>query len=758
MATTEPVDEAAPLDEAIQLGPLRVSRRGAFRLRAVAVAITGVVLFATVILTSAGVLVDKSFYENSLQDAHAYDRFYTQILADKKFNEVTDEMLGSLPVDKSLVTSNLRVIIPPSTLRALVGSTISSLTAYLRNQRDNIDLGVAVEPLVDNVRSLAEHYLIDAVVNTPSFQSKNLDDFGDGVVKFFADIQAGRKPKFLPNLPLTPSISNSIATLIVKNLPPSQQATALPQIQASLASGDLNGAFALAAVDSVKLPEDRSAAALKLEVGKDGEVDFTASVDQVDSSAPIGMLKTVRFVLGSIYPIAIIGLVLLLVAGLATIGWITGRLGRSRWRAVAWTLVIGGVVAGSIWVILWWLAPDPLSSVLTSSNRDMAPSVRNVLGDTWTDARDALSDTVATTALIVVVAGALIFLAIRLAPRFERLWRTSKPRFWGLSTVCALVVAFFLFGSVTIRVEPTSGSGLRRCNGHTQLCDRRFNDVTFAASHNSMAGADRQYISAMQDLTITDQLESGIRGLLIDAHYWETPDVTTAFLASVPPETAEALRPLLEGANPVKPGAWWCHALCRLGAEPLAAGFKEVSDFLARNPDEVVTLVIEDYVSRDDIAAGVKQSGLEKYVFTPPDDPNFTWPTLGQMIDRNQRVVILSEKNAQLTAPNYYRQFYRYGEETPYDHPGPSDMSCASNRGGTGKSLFLMNHWITRATGSRADAGIVNRRKFIVDRARRCEAARHHRVNFVAVDFTTIGDVFGAVDELNGFKPGSGQT
>jgi hypothetical protein len=97
--------------------------------------LTGVVLFLTVLLASAGVLVDKSFYEKSLQDAHAYDRFYTQILADKKFNDVTDKLLGSLPIDKSLVTSNLRVIIPPSTLRALVGSTISSLTAYLRNQR-----------------------------------------------------------------------------------------------------------------------------------------------------------------------------------------------------------------------------------------------------------------------------------------------------------------------------------------------------------------------------------------------------------------------------------------------------------------------------------------------------------------------------------------------------------------------------------------------------------------------------------------------
>ncbi len=745
-------------DGTIRLGPARLTRRGAIWLRAVAAGLTGVLLFATILLASVSVLVDKSFYENSLQDAHAYDRFYTQILADPKFNAVTDDLLGALPIDKSLVTSNLRVVIPPSTLRALVGSTISSLTAYLQDKRDNIDLGVAVTPLVDNIRSLAETYLTDAIVHTPSFQSKNVDDFGAGVVNFFNDIQAGRKPKFLPNLPLTESSASSIADIIVKNVPESRQATVLPQIQASLASGDLNGALALAAVDKIKLDEDPAAARIKLQVGKDGEINFTASVDHITNSSSIDMLRTVRVVLGTAYPLVLVGLVLLVVGGLAFTTWITGRLGNNRARWIAGMLIIGGLVGGGVWALLWALAPDPLAPILSSSNSDMAPSVRAVLGDTWAGARDTLNNTVATTALEVVTVGALILLGLRLAPRFRRLWQTNRFRFWGLSSVTALVLVFLLFFGVTIRVDTSSTDSGRRCNGHPQLCNRRYNDVTFAGSHNAMASADRQYISAMQDVTITDQLEQGVRGLLIDAHYWETPDVTTAFLTSVPKETADALRPLLEGANPVKPGAWWCHALCRLGAEKLSDGFKEVKDFVASNPDEVITLVIEDYVSRADIAAGVKASGLDHYVFTPPDDPNFMWPTLGQMIDRHQQVVIFSEKNTQLTAPNYYRQFYRYGEETPYDHPGPSDMSCAANRGGTGKSLLLMNHWITRATGSREDAGIVNERKFIVDRARRCERERGLRVNIVAVDFTTIGDVFGAVDELNGFKPGSGRT
>jgi hypothetical protein len=396
--------------------------------------------------------------------------------------------------------------------------------------------------------------------------------------------------------------------------------------------------------------------------------------------------------------------------------------------------------------------PDPLASVLSPRNRGMAPSVRDVLSDSWDHAQSRLDETVGGNAARVALAGAIVLLAAWMVPKFRRWWRTDRRRFW-FATIggTVFVVGFF---TLNIRIVIDAGADAHRCNGHAELCDRPFDEVALAGSHNAMASADRQYLSAMQDLTMSDQLEQGVRALLIDAHYWEKPEDTNAFLDSLPPATADGLRPLLAGANPVKPGAWWCHALCRMGSEPLTDGFKEVADFAEKHPDEVIAIVVEDYVSRADIQRSVKDSGLLKYVYTPDDDPDFEWPTLGEMIDDDTRVVIFSEKNRELTAPDWYRRFYRYGMETPFDHPGPTQkqMSCKPNRGGKGKKLFLMNHWITRDTGSRADAGIVNRKDFIVERARRCEEIRGHMVNIVAVDFTTIGDVFGAVDELNGVE------
>ena len=61
-----------------------------------------------------------------------------------------------------------------------------------------------------------------------------------------------------------------------------------------------------------------------------------------------------------------------------------------------------------------------------------------------------------------------------------------------------------------------------------------------------------------------------------------------------------------------------------------------------------------------------------------------------------------------------------------------------------------MNHWVQRIAPDRADSAVVDTRRVLVDRARECEAARGRPVNYLAVNFSTIGDLAVAVDELNG--------
>ncbi|WP_443049204.1 hypothetical protein [Streptomyces sp. NBC_00316] len=76
---------------------------------------------------------------------------------------------------------------------------------------------------------------------------------------------------------------------------------------------------------------------------------------------------------------------------------------------------------------------------------------------------------------------------------------------------------------------------------------------------------------------------------------------------------------------------------------------------------------------------------------------------------------------------------------TPFSFRSPAEMSCVSHRGGTGKRLFLLHHFITVAGGSRIGAGKVNARDRVLHRAHRCAAQRGSPVSVIAVDRTTIG-------------------
>jgi len=185
-----------------------------------------------------------------------------------------------------------------------------------------------------------------------------------------------------------------------------------------------------------------------------------------------------------------------------------------------------------------------------------------------------------------------------------------------------------------------------------------------------------------------------------------------------------------------------------MGASPLVSTLRAIGQWMDRNPAQVVTIVFEDHITPRESAAALAEAGLTSRAFHPSNNPDARWPTLGQMISSGKTLVTFSE-NYDGPSPSY-RDFFRYGMETPFDFSNPDAMSCAPNRGGTGKELFMMNNWVTRAAASRVDAGIVNQRDFIVNRARECASDWGRMPTIVAVDFGTIGDPVGAAAVLNG--------
>jgi hypothetical protein len=221
-------------------------------------------------------------------------------------------------------------------------------------------------------------------------------------------------------------------------------------------------------------------------------------------------------------------------------------------------------------------------------------------------------------------------------------------------------------------------------------------------------------------------------------------------------EAALRIRDRLGFRGKGKRGMYLCHTLCELGATPLSTGLEDIHDFLVTHPSEVVVVINQDYVTPADFVKAVGDAGLARYAFTPPADG--AWPTLRQMIEADQRLVLLAENHAG-AAPWYQPAYDRLTEETPFSFPRPSLLtakshraaSCEPNRGPKSAPLFLINHWVSTDPAPKpSDADKVNAYAPLLARARECDRIRHHLANLLAVNFYKRGDVFRVVDTLNG--------
>jgi hypothetical protein len=307
------------------------------------------------------------------------------------------------------------------------------------------------------------------------------------------------------------------------------------------------------------------------------------------------------------------------------------------------------------------------------------------------------------------------------------------------------------------------------CNGFTALCGRPLNDVAFAATHNSMASVTiPTFLFGQQDGTIADQLNFGIHGLLIDTYYGDKVDggVRTD-LESLPKRAAAErelgapavdaalrIRSRLERRGAGRRGIYLCHGFCEIGAVSLSSALADLRSFLVSHPGAVVVMINQDEgVSPDSISRAFERAGLLDLVYRGPLGP---FPTLREMINSNQRLVVMAENDAG-DIPWYHLAYRTALQETPYRFRSTAALtdrvaySCRPNRGPASAPLFLLNNWVDTTPVPRAsNAAVVNARGALLTRSRTCQRIRHRLPNLVAVDFFRRGDVLGVVNALNG--------
>ena len=254
-----------------------------------------------------------------------------------------------------------------------------------------------------------------------------------------------------------------------------------------------------------------------------------------------------------------------------------------------------------------------------------------------------------------------------------------------------------------------------RCHTSDALCDKRFDEVAFAMTHNGYSSEEDEFLGPNHKFGIEQQLEDGIRGFMLDVY--EDQDTLTL-----------------------------CHSNCEIGSRSLAGALETYLAFLEANPRDFIVIIFESYVAGQDLAVGFQEAGLESYAYA--HDPSTPWPTLQELIDTDKRLIVFTDRSG--GDPAWMMPIWDHAWETPWSINAAEEFTCEpTGRGDTANQLFIFNHFITNPIALPAFAEEINTYDYLLNRAKTCEQETGDTINFINVDFYSIGGTLDVENALN---------
>ncbi|KAJ3546638.1 hypothetical protein NM688_g5493 [Phlebia brevispora] len=246
----------------------------------------------------------------------------------------------------------------------------------------------------------------------------------------------------------------------------------------------------------------------------------------------------------------------------------------------------------------------------------------------------------------------------------------SQSLVMHLSPTFTTRAVFSLLLSTSLVNAGTVSSRASVCNGHAELCDRSFGNITFVGAHDSYAVGVNN-LAANQDQNVTQQLTDGIRMLQVQAH---------------------------NNSGTIN----LCHTSCALyNGGTLQNYLSEVVSWMNANPNDVVSMLIvnSDNLPATQFASTFQAAGADKLAYSPSSAsmPASSWPTLGTLIDAGTRLVAFMASGADFTSAPYIIDEFTNIWETAFDVTDTT-FDCSVNRTASGADtstqMFLINHFL----------------------------------------------------------------
>ncbi|KAF8968511.1 PLC-like phosphodiesterase [Flammula alnicola] len=303
-------------------------------------------------------------------------------------------------------------------------------------------------------------------------------------------------------------------------------------------------------------------------------------------------------------------------------------------------------------------------------------------------------------------------------------------RLWGL------VSSFGLVFSLSV---PSRRATV--CNGHAELCNRNYANVTAIGAHDSFAfSSDPFALARDQEVDIPTQLSLGVRLLQAQSH-----------------------------VNQEDGQLHFCHTSCLLFDGGTVVDYlKTVKTFLDANPNEVLTLLFTNPEGQSVSTVwkpAFDAAGITDLAYVPPSVPvqQSDWPTLGELIDSGKRVVVFLDAGADTSSVNFILPEFEMIWETPFsvtDPTFPCSVDRISGPLATADHSYMINHSLNKniipigagvIVSDPLDAPTTNGVASILANVNNCVPLGANRnPQFLLLDFVNLGQAFQAAAQLNG--------
>ena len=306
-----------------------------------------------------------------------------------------------------------------------------------------------------------------------------------------------------------------------------------------------------------------------------------------------------------------------------------------------------------------------------------------------------------------------------------------------------------LFASLSLLCRLVQAQSSNACNNSPSLCSRSYASITHLGAHDSafVSNSSNSFtISGNQYLTSTAQLDAGVRLLTTQIHTKDATDIELRL----------------------------CHSDCNLyDAGSMIDWLSSIKSWLDANPNEVVTILLVNSVaaSASRLDASFQASGIVPYAYMPASKgPQQQWPTLGDMIRANTRLVTYIADLPDNTGAPYLMDQFSYTFENPFEVTLPSNFSCMPERPpslagqpstalSSGR-LFLMNHFLgqkqllsivspDRANASNTNSPDTNLIGSLGREMSTCARTYGRAPTYVLVDWFNVGPAIASVDSWN---------